>query len=163
MNFRTLISALWFLQSRSVVNSLRARVRRLKQPKYLIGAVIGVGYLWMIGFRHLFTSWGGRSGDVGEAMPAETRLLFEVGAATALMCFTVMMWLFTGDRASLLFTEAEVAFLFPAPLSRRSLIHFRLLRAQLGILFSAFFFSLFTGRAMTASLSAVCIEGSAGK
>lgn len=147
MNLRTLISALWFLQSRSVANSLRARVRRLKQPKYLIGAVVGAGYMWTVAFRNLF-SLGRGSGNAHWALSPEARTLLEVGAALLLVVFVVFGWIFTGDRASLRFSEAEVAFLFPAPLSRRSLIHFRLLRAQLGTLFSAFFFSLVAGRAM---------------
>ena len=50
------------------------------------------------------------------------------------------------ERAALTFTEAEVAFLFPAPVSRRTLIHFKLLKSQLGILFATLIFSLLTNR-----------------
>ena len=39
---RRTATALWFLQSRSLVNQLRVRLKRLKQPKYLIGALIGI-------------------------------------------------------------------------------------------------------------------------
>jgi hypothetical protein len=46
------------------------------------------------------------------------------------------------EKPGLTFSEAEVAFLFPAPISRRRLIHFRLLGAQLHILLSAIFFTL---------------------
>jgi hypothetical protein len=39
-----------------------------------------------------------------------------------------------------------VAFLFPAPVTRRTLIHFKLLRSQLGILFTSFVFTLLSRR-----------------
>lgn len=147
MKLTQLMATLWFLQSRSVVNSLRMRARRLQQPKYLIGAVVGLGYFWMIAFRHFFASGFGPAG-AGESMSRETQVLVEAGAALVVAAFVVLNWVFTGDRASLRFSEAEVAFLLPAPLSRRSLIHFRLLRVQLGILCSAFFFSLLSGRSL---------------
>lgn len=147
MNWRTLISTLWFLQSHSVANALRVRVRRLKQPKYLIGAVVGVGYFWMFAFRNLF-SFGRASSQEQLSISPESQTLLEAGAAVLLVGFVALNWIVTADRASLRFSEAEIAFLLPAPLSRRSLIHFRLLRAQAGTLFSAFFFSLLAGRAM---------------
>ena len=34
------------------------------------------------------------------------------------------------QRAALGFSEAEIAFLFPAPITRRGLVHFRLLSVQ---------------------------------
>ena len=52
------------------------------------------------------------------------------------------MWIIPHERAALMFTEAEVAFLFPAPVGRRTLIHFKLLKSQTAILFSALFMSL---------------------
>src|SRR5258708_39983411 len=50
------------------------------------------------------------------------------------------------ERAALAFTEAEVAFLFPAPITRRGLIHFKLLRSQAGILFTTLVLMLVTHR-----------------
>ena len=44
------------------------------------------------------------------------------------------------------FTEAEVAFLFPAPVPRQVLVHFKLLKSQLRILFSALLFALLSLR-----------------
>jgi hypothetical protein len=142
-----ILSALWFLQSRSVVNALRARILRLRQPKYLVGAVVGAGYLWMVGFRQLL-GFGTHPGAVLTHFPEDFRQSLEAGITLLLVVWVVLVWVFTGDRASLRFTEAEVAFLFPAPMSRKTLIHFRLLRLQAGTLFSAVFFSVITGRAL---------------
>jgi hypothetical protein len=68
----------------------------------------------------------------------------------------VFSWILSNRRAALQFSEAEVAFLFPAPVSRRTLINFKLLRSQLGIFVSAFFLTLvfrrgsqFGGNALT--------------
>src|SRR4029079_5433747 len=49
-------------------------------------------------------------------------------------------------RAALPFNESEIAFLFPAPVSRRMLVHYRLLSAQLGIAFTALIFTVVFGR-----------------
>src|SRR5439155_19971040 len=44
------------------------------------------------------------------------------------------------------FTEAEVNFLFPAPISRRTLIHFKLLKSQMAILFTTLLLTFMSGR-----------------
>ena len=62
--------------------------------------------------------------------------LFELVGALALFVIVLLAWIIPHERAALTFTEAEVAFLFPAPVSRRTLIHFKLLRSQLRIFFS---------------------------
>ena len=48
----------------------------------------------------------------------------------------------------MVFSEAEIAFLFPAPVRRSTLVHYKLFKSQLGILFTAFFLtcSRATGR-----------------
>ncbi|MDI1319477.1 MAG: putative ABC exporter domain-containing protein, partial [bacterium] len=63
-------------------------------------------------------------------------------AAPVLAVVVLLAWLLGNSRAALQFTEPETAFLFPAPVSRRTLIHYKLLRGQLGILVSAFFMTL---------------------
>lgn len=139
-----LIGALVFLQSRSLANAVRIRVRRLRQPKYLVGAVVGLGYLYWFFFRHLL---GARRG-ISSPLPddPEMRGWIEAGAAAVLFCVVAAQWIFTGSRSALQFTEAELSFLLPAPLSRRMLIRYKLLRSQLGTLLSAAFLVLFTGR-----------------
>ena len=58
----------------------------------------------------------------------------------------MLAWIIPHQRAALTFTEAEVAFLFPAPISRRALIHFKLLRSQTAILFTTLLLTLVTNR-----------------
>jgi len=137
-----MIDAFVFLLTRSFVNRTKSRLRRLKQPKYLIGAVFGLLYVsWY--FLQIFFFRGKR----GAANPftMDDSILPVIGVAL-LFLFVAGAWIFPHARAALTFTEAEVAFLFPAPVSRRTLIHFKLLRSQLAILFTVLLLTLITGR-----------------
>jgi hypothetical protein len=58
----------------------------------------------------------------------------------------LVAWVMPRERAALAFSEAEVAFLFPAPIDRRGLIHFKLLRSQSAILFTTLILMLVTNR-----------------
>jgi len=141
-------SAFLYLQFTTVKNSLVQRLRRLKQPKYLVGAIAGLGYFYLVFFRRVL---GG--GTRGPGMPGAMTLppdlapyLVSFGAAV-LFVIIVLAWIIPSGRAALQFTEPEVAFLFPAPVTRRRLIHFKLLRSQFRILLSTFFLSLVFRRA----------------
>jgi hypothetical protein len=63
-------------------------------------------------------------------------------AAVVFMVVLLLAWILPHTRTALAFSEAEVAFLFPAPVSRRTLIHFKLLKSQAAILFSALLMTL---------------------
>ena len=146
-------NALFYLYGTSLWNSLVQRVKRLRQPKYLMGAIAGGAYFYFFFFRHVFRS----SAQVaaGPVSP-ETATLWLPVAALVLAVLVVIGWILPSGRAALLFTEAGVAFLFPAPLTRRMLIHSQLLRSQIAIFFSAFFLtfvfrrgSMFGGNTLT--------------
>jgi hypothetical protein len=142
-----MIAALFYLQYHSTRNRLVTRVKRLQKPKYLIGAIAGGCYFYFYFFRYLFS---GRSvmhgGALNLGVSPEQLSALESVAAFALFIVVLLAWLIPHERAALTFTEAEVAFLFPAPVSRRTLVNFKLLRSQLRIFFGAFIFSLFFRR-----------------
>ncbi len=138
-----MIAALFYLQYHTFRNRLVSRFKRLKQPKYLIGAVVGGLYFYFYFFRYLFRGFGGRQA-VNLAVSPEHLRFFELFGALALFVIVLLAWIIPHERAALTFTEAEVAFLFPAPVTRRTLIHFKLLRSQLGILFTTLLFTLFS-------------------
>jgi hypothetical protein len=140
-----MIAALFYLQYHSFRNRLVSRVKRLKQPKYLIGALVGGFYFYGYFYRCLFHGFGGPPG-MNLAISPEHLQLFELLGALALFIILLLAWLIPHERAALTFTEAEVAFLFPAPVTRRALIHFKLLRSQFGIIFTALLFTLFSRR-----------------
>jgi ABC-2 type transport system permease protein len=135
------LRAFAYLRATSIANAVRLQLRRLRQPKYLVGTVVMVGYLALV--------LGGSIRDprsFGVAMTAEWLGLMTGLAALALLVAVAAAWLLPGNRAALAFSEAEVAFLFPAPLSRVALINFSLLRSQLVIALSAFLVAVVLGR-----------------
>jgi ABC-2 type transport system permease protein len=140
-----MLNALFYLQWHSFRNRLTSRVRRLKQPKYLIGAVVGFAYFYFYFFRFLIFPSGWRAAG-NLALSPEHRLVLESLGALALVVVVFVAWLIPHERAALTFTEAEVAFLFPAPISRRGLIHFKLVRSQLRILFTTLILLLLGSR-----------------
>jgi ABC-2 type transport system permease protein len=126
----------------SARNRLRVRLRRLREPRYLIGAVAGVAYVY---FSFLGRRWGARTGTArrGERTPTPDTVLPILRAAgagvagLALLVMAAVGWLLPFQSGLLEFTEAETQFLFPAPLLRRHLLIHRLMRSQLGLLFAA--------------------------
>jgi hypothetical protein len=140
-----MISALLYLQYHSIKNRTVMRVKRLKQPKYLLGAIVGGLYFYWYFYRTLF---GTRPRGQGLALFAspDTQALLESVGALILLIVVLVAWIVPHERAALTFTEAEVAFLFPAPISRRTLIHFKLLRSQTAILFTVLLLTLMTNR-----------------
>ena len=141
----TMLRAFGYLQATSLVNAIRQRLRRLRQPKYLLGALAAGAYLYFFILRGAMRAGGPGHGGLG-GVPVHALPMITAGAALILGVIVLLAWLVPGDRAALRFSEAEVAFLFPAPLSRVSLIQFSLLRSQLGIFFSAFLMSLLLRR-----------------
>jgi hypothetical protein len=138
-----MIAALFYLQYHSTRNRLVTRFKRLKQPKYLFGAIVGGLYFYFYFFRYMFSRGGF---NPGTSVSPELPRLFELLGALLLCVIVLLAWIIPHERAALTFTEAEVAFLFPAPMTRRSLIHFKLIRSQLRILFSALLLTLFSRR-----------------
>ncbi len=142
-----LVQALFFLQSRSIANSLKVRIRRLGHPRYLVGAIVGLGYLYFWLGHAVLGNWRNR-GAAPDLSPSALES-FQAMAALVLLGVVFVQWLFPGDRAALQFSEAELAFLLPAPLSRRLLVRYKLIRGQLGTLVSAGLLTVFTGRFAT--------------
>ncbi len=144
-----MLRALLYLRLTSARNWLIGRIRRLRQPKYLLGVMAGAAYFWFFFFRPMVYAQGGVRGLPG-AMPPEVAslpllfILVPLGLITLLRLITA--WVAPAGKPGLPFTEAEVAFLFPAPVTRRMLVNYKLLSGQVTILFSALLFSLITNR-----------------
>lgn len=132
--------ALLYYELHSRWNRLRTRLRRLRQPKYLIGAVVGGLYFYWYFVAMLLRRSG--HGAVSPLPSPEHLAVLESVAALILLIVLLLMWVIPHDRAALAFTEAEVAFLFPAPVPRRTLIHFKLVKSQTAILFSSLLMAL---------------------
>jgi len=127
-------------------NRVRAQLRRIRQPRYLLATVLGLAYWWWYAGRFI--------GDLGRArprLPDGLALPLELGLTALGLLMVVLGWVFGSDRGALAFSEAEIQFLFPAPLSRRQLVHYKLLRL-LGVgLLGSLLTTLFFGRSLGGS------------
>ena len=139
--------ALLYLYTRSLAGSLRQRLVRLKRPKYLFGALFGGLYFYGYFYRFLFLRERGAPG-----LPAGASAVGEsIGALVLFAAVLFFAWIVPGKRTALMFSEAEIATLFPAPLSRRELVRYKLLTSQIGIFLFAALLTLITGRGATGS------------
>lgn len=139
-----MISGAGFFFYRSFRNQARYHLRRLRSPKYLVSAIVGLLYFYLVFFRQVFD--GGARGD-RVARPGLADLqIAEIGFAALLLLVTLAPWFSKSRGSGVIFSEAEIQFLFPAPVSRRDLLHLRMCRAQLPILFSVLLTALIFGR-----------------
>lgn len=123
-----MIDALLYLTRSSIRNRLGFQARRLRQPRYALALVLGAAYFWLVLLR-----------PSAQPNRAPISLWSNAETITALGILLLMLggWVFTGERMALAFTGPEVQFLFPAPITRRGLIGYKLFRSQLIILFNA--------------------------
>ena len=119
---------LLYLTLVSTRNRIRTRLRRLREPRYLIASVLGLGYFGFMVFNR-----GGRNTSAGMAGAiADAQLGLQVGATLLLFVGAAVAWIWPrSGRPVLAFTRAEVQHLFTAPISRRHLIRYRVLRSQM--------------------------------
>ena len=120
----------------SMRNSVRTRVRRLRQPRYL---VIALGFVLYVGSMMIGRPPSGAFGFA--AIDTVRAWTIAVTAATLLLATA---WVLPVG-AALRFTNAEILFLFPAPLTRRQLIGYKLVRVLLGSAFTGAFLTVFIG------------------
>ncbi len=117
-----------FLTGRTLLNLASRRLQRLRQPRYLIGLVVALLYFGAFVF------------DRGSRRPSpklEPDSVVFLAAAYGLTAMACVSWLFLKGKAALPLSEADIQFLFPAPLSRRAVLHFVFLRSQLMLLASS--------------------------
>lgn len=110
-------------------NQLRQKVRQLRNPRYAIALVLGLSYFWLV-----FFNPSAREGRQPSPLVLGTfGALFPVG----ILAYVAFTWIVGADRNALAFSQAEVAILFSAPVSRRALVLYKLVRAQGAVLFTS--------------------------
>jgi ABC-2 type transport system permease protein len=124
----------------SARNRARVRLRRLREPRYLLGAIVGAAYVYFTFFARMRAGAGaGRSRRGGSGPPLLVLSALRATAASlvgvGLLAVSAVAWVLPFDSGLLDFSAAEVQFLFPAPVSRRALLAHRMLRSQIGLLF----------------------------
>jgi ABC-2 type transport system permease protein len=121
-----------FLTVRSFRNRIVSRLKRLRNVRYLLSFLVGLAYFWFTAFRHVFSA---RSPLPHMALPSNA--LFIDIAALLVLALMILAWALPEQSAGLKFSEAEIQFLFPAPVTRRQLLLYKMLRAQPQVFFSA--------------------------
>ncbi len=130
--------ALWYLYSRGWRNRWLQQLRRLRQPRYLIGALAMVAYLGSL----LFTPSMSNPATTDPALFDFRQLLAISGLSFALGVW----WIAAPSDSALAFSNAEVFFLFPAPVSRRTLVQARLFSIQAMLLVQVLIWTLLLRR-----------------
>jgi ABC-2 type transport system permease protein len=123
------LKAFAYLTWYTLKNRTWTRIRRTRNPRYAISAIIGAAYFWFALIHN--------PGRMPRTIGANFNDMWVVLATVGLVAFATSWWIFGGDKTTLAFSLAETSFLFPAPLSRRAIIGYKLFRAQLTILINA--------------------------
>ena len=123
-----MIDAFVYLTRTTLRNRFASQLRRLRNPRYAIALLLGVGYFWLILLRPAV-----QPGRASPLVWANAETL----AALGILLLLLGPWVFKNERLALAFTPAEVQFLFTAPVTRRQLILYKLFRAQIVILLNA--------------------------
>jgi len=118
----------------SMTNRLRRRVQRLREPRYLIGLIVGAAYMYLMFFRR---GLRGPRGTAGVSMLAQMAGPIQLIGSVVLLAGAAIAWVVPGAGTPITFSRAEVQFFFTAPVTRRELLHYKLLRSQIAILFSS--------------------------
>jgi ABC-2 type transport system permease protein len=121
----------------------------MRQPKYLLSFLVGLGYVYFFFLRHFRPLPG--SNLPPSAFNAQFSLhAVETLAGVILLAMFLFnagfAWVTANPDAKLGFREAEIAFLFSAPLSRSRLLHFNLLSTQFTIFVSSVILTVILNR-----------------
>lgn len=122
------MNAFVYLISRSARNRLRGLARGTRSPRYLAALAVGLFYIWAFLVRPV-----NRGGTAPFLLGQPTEMIVTVLAVLTLMG----SWIFGSDSTALAFTPAELSLLFPAPISRRALMGYKLFRAQIAVLINS--------------------------
>ncbi len=118
-------------------------MKRFQEPRYLVGLAVALAYFGLL----LFRSGGGRRLPARpQGVSPELLLVAPLLAAAGLLVAAGLAWIFRKGSSALSLTEGEAQFLFAGPLPRRAVVHFALLRPQIGLLGAALFITLLSRR-----------------
>lgn len=132
-----MIGAFAYLAGRSAWNRLARQLRRLRTPRYFFAILLGLLYLWAIVEQQRTVRSGADQTSAGWV---------ELIAALGVAGVAAWAWVFGSERRVLAFTPADVTFLFSGPVTRRWLVAYKLVRAQLAVLFNVLLWTLLLSR-----------------
>lgn len=145
----TLLHLIW----RSLRGRILGWLRLMRRPKYFVGTLAGVVWMSLFALRPIL--------GVARRNPADARLgeiitwlpAMETGAALLLLVGVSLWWIWPFGQATIALTETELHVLMPAPIRRRHIIQYALLRSQPGILFGCLMVSFLSVGGAPASVA----------
>ena len=131
----------WMLLKGRVIRAIRL----LRQPKYLVGFIVGIGWMGLWVVRPALNRKLNFDSGPGSPFGMEFYPAFHQFAALVVTIALPLPWLLPWGRLGLPFRESELTMLLQAPLSRRQVIQYGLLKSEAGVLLSALILPLFVG------------------
>jgi ABC-2 type transport system permease protein len=128
-----------FLILTTFKNRLASMAKRVRKPRYAIGLILGLAYVG-------FFIWGQFQGARQMRAGLLQNDIARVVAPAILALVLLTTWFGGATLTALAFTQAEVSLLFPAPVSRRALVLYKLATAQLPIIINALILAFIFGR-----------------
>src|SRR4051812_41786805 len=128
-----------YLTAHSAKNRLLSRLRRAKNPRYALAILLGGWYLWMVYLR---------PGSTGRRAPGidATGAMWLIIGTGVLLVMTGIAWFVPNGPSNLALDKAESAFILPAPVTRRGLVGYKIVRAQMAILMTVVVWTLLMRR-----------------
>ncbi len=129
----------------SLKNRIRRRLRRLREPKYAVGAAVGSVYLY-VAFIGRFWSRPRRRprAAVAADIPAVLLAPLQIAAIFIVWLIVLARWIVPVSRQPLQLSPPERDFLLTAPIPGRRIARYKLLRSFVGIFFSTLLVLVFT-------------------
>jgi len=132
-----------YLLGRSLRNRARVTLRRVRAPRYAL-AVLLLGLYYS---RFVFFTGSGAGSPLSQSAAISGAGIYE----TLLAISIAWMWIFGVAEPALGFDSAEVQLLFPAPVTRRALLHYKLVQTQIAIVLNVAIWLLLLSRSAAIS------------
>ena len=137
------MSPLLYLAWRSLRGRVVGWLRLMKQPRYLVGTLAGATWVALFALRPMLQIDRDAALDQVENL-SEWVPLLEFSSALLLLILVSLWWLWPYGKALVELTETELHLLLPAPLRRRHIIQYAVLRSQWSVLFGAAIVAFFS-------------------
>jgi hypothetical protein len=132
-----------FLLLCGIKNRVRRQIQRMRQPRHFVGMMVALAYLWFVFGRRALAP------GIRQSLPVAALPVIEALLVVSALFSVFAAWFFGSEQPTLSFSEAEIHFFFPAPITRRMLLHYKLSKSLLGTLLSAAVSTVFFGAVAT--------------